>query len=55
MARLSLCHISLKSRKLLILDEINNNIDMITKLHVVNILKEYNGAMIIKTLLIKLV
>lgn len=47
MVRLILCHIFLKSPKLLILDEINNNIDMKTKSHVINVLKDYVGAMII--------
>ena len=46
-ARLSLAHIAAKTPKLLILDEITNNLDLETKEHVVQVLKAYPGAMII--------
>lgn len=46
-ARLSLAKIAAKTPKLLILDEITNNLDFETKAHVTKVLKEYPGAMII--------
>lgn len=46
-ARLSLAQISVKTPSLLILDEITNNIDLNTKKHIIEILKEYPGALII--------
>ncbi|WP_371254323.1 ATP-binding cassette domain-containing protein [Orientia tsutsugamushi] len=46
-ARLSLAQIAAKTPKLLILDEITNNLDLETKEHVVQALKAYPGAMII--------
>lgn len=46
-ARLSLAQIAAKVPKLLILDEITNNIDLETKNHIAEILREYPGAMII--------
>jgi len=46
-ARLSLAQIAAKVPRLLILDEITNNLDLETKEHVANILKAYPGAMII--------
>ena len=46
-ARLSLAQIAAKTPKLLILDEITNNLDLITKDHVVQVLKNYPGAMIV--------
>lgn len=46
-ARLSLAQIAAKTPKLLILDEITNNLDLETKEHVVQVLKAYPGAMII--------
>lgn len=46
-ARLSLCLIAANPPKLLILDEITNNLDLETKDHISQILKEYPGAMII--------
>lgn len=46
-ARLSLCLIAAKTPTLLILDEITNNLDLETKEHVTQILKEYPGALII--------
>jgi ATPase subunit of ABC transporter with duplicated ATPase domains len=45
--RLTLAQIAAKTPKLLILDEITNNIDLETKEHVVQVLKNYPGAMII--------
>lgn len=45
--RLSLSIIAAKAPKLLILDEITNNIDLETKEHIIQILKEYPGALII--------
>lgn len=46
-ARLSLAQIAAKVPKLLILDEITNNLDIETKNHVMQILREYPAAMII--------
>jgi ATPase subunit of ABC transporter with duplicated ATPase domains len=46
-ARLSLAKIALHTPKLLLIDEITNNIDLETKEHVTKVLKEYPGAMII--------
>lgn len=46
-ARLSLAQIAAKTPKLLILDEITNNLDLETKDHVIQVLKAYPGAMII--------
>ena len=46
-ARLSLAVIAAKPPRLLLLDEITNNIDLETKEHVTQIIKEYNGAMLI--------
>lgn len=46
-ARFSLAQIAAKTPKLLILDEITNNLDLETKEHVVQLLKAYPGAMII--------
>lgn len=46
-ARLSLCLIAANAPKLLILDEVTNNIDLETKHHILSILKEYEGALII--------
>jgi ATPase subunit of ABC transporter with duplicated ATPase domains len=45
--RLALAKISLQTPKLLLIDEITNNIDLETKEHVAQVLKEYPGAMII--------
>lgn len=45
-ARLSLAQIAAKTPKLLILDEITNNLDFITYQHVIEILKAYPGALI---------
>lgn len=46
-ARLSLAQVAAKTPKLLILDEITNNLDFETKEHVVQVLKSYPGAMIV--------
>lgn len=46
-ARLSLCLIAAKTPQLLILDEVTNNIDLETKEHVTQVLKDFPGAMII--------
>lgn len=46
-ARLSLASIASQSPKLLVLDEVTNNIDLITRLHITKVLQEYTGAMII--------
>lgn len=46
-ARLSLAQIAARTPKLLILDEITNNLDLETKEHVVQVLKAYPGAMIV--------
>jgi ATPase subunit of ABC transporter with duplicated ATPase domains len=46
-ARLALAKIALQTPKLLLIDEITNNIDLETKEHVAQVLKEFPGAMII--------
>lgn len=46
-ARLSLAQIAAKPPKLLILDEVTNNLDLETRDHIVQVLKEYPGTMII--------
>ncbi|PIQ43369.1 MAG: antibiotic ABC transporter ATP-binding protein [Gammaproteobacteria bacterium CG11_big_fil_rev_8_21_14_0_20_46_22] len=46
-ARLSLCLIAARSPKLLILDEITNNLDLETKEHVTQILRHYPGSLIV--------
>ncbi|MDZ4322867.1 MAG: ATP-binding cassette domain-containing protein, partial [Alphaproteobacteria bacterium] len=46
-ARLSLAQIAAKTPKLLILDEITNNLDLETRDHVIQVLKEYPGAMMV--------
>lgn len=46
-ARLSLAHIAAKTPRLLILDEVTNNLDLETRQHVINVLKNYPGAMIV--------
>lgn len=45
--RLCLAHIAVLTPKMLILDEITNNLDLETKTHVIEVLKEYPGAMIV--------
>ncbi|MDR3195575.1 MAG: ATP-binding cassette domain-containing protein, partial [Endomicrobium sp.] len=46
-ARLALAKIALQTPKLLLIDEITNNIDLETKERVIQVLAEYPGAMII--------
>ncbi|MDP3385800.1 MAG: ATP-binding cassette domain-containing protein, partial [Eubacteriales bacterium] len=46
-ARLSLAQIAAKTPRLLILDEITNNLDFETRDHVIQVLTEYPGAMIV--------
>ncbi len=46
-ARLSLAQIAAKTPKLLILDEITNNLDLETREHVIQVLMAYPGAMIV--------
>jgi ATPase subunit of ABC transporter with duplicated ATPase domains len=45
--RLSLAQIAAISPKLLILDEITNNLDLETRQHVIEVLAGYPGAMIV--------
>jgi ATPase subunit of ABC transporter with duplicated ATPase domains len=45
-ARLSLAQIAIKTPKLLILDEMTNNLDLETREHVIEVLKKYPGALI---------
>lgn len=47
LARLSLCAIAAKTPRLVVLDEITNNLDRATKQHVVEVFKEYPSAMLI--------
>ena len=46
-ARLSLARIAVKTPRLLILDEITNNLDMTTREHVIQVLREYPGAIMV--------
>lgn len=46
-ARLSLAQIAARTPKLLVLDEMTNNLDLATKEHVVDVLKNYPGALIV--------
>ncbi len=46
-ARLSLAQIAAKTPRLLILDEITNNLDIETRQHVIEVLQNYPGAMIV--------
>ncbi len=46
-ARLSLAQIAAKTPKLLILDEMTNNLDLETREHVIQVLKVYPGAIIV--------
>lgn len=46
-ARLSLAQIAAADYYVLLLDEITNNVDLDTKAHIIEVLKEYPGAMII--------
>ena len=46
-ARLSLAQIAAQSPKLLMLDEITNNVDIETRKHIVQVLNEYPGAVLV--------
>lgn len=46
-ARLSLAQIAANTPKLLILDEVTNNLDLETKQHITEVLREYPGALIV--------
>ena len=46
-ARLSLAKIAAKPPKLLLLDELTNNLDLKTRNHVIKVLKHYTGALIV--------
>lgn len=46
-ARLSLVQIAVKTPKLLILDEITNSLDLETRDHVIQVLKNYPGVMVV--------
>ncbi len=46
-ARLSLAKIAAKPPKLLILDELTNNLDLKTRSHVIKVLRQYTGALIV--------
>lgn len=46
-ARLSLAQLAVKTPKILILDEITNNLDLETREHVIQVLKEYPGILIV--------
>jgi len=46
-ARLCLAQIAAKTPKLLILDEITNNLDLETRMHIIEVLKTYPGALIV--------
>jgi ATPase subunit of ABC transporter with duplicated ATPase domains len=46
-ARLSLAQITAKTPKLLILDELTNNLDLDTREHVIQVLREYPGSLIV--------
>jgi ATPase subunit of ABC transporter with duplicated ATPase domains len=48
-ARLCLAYIAAQSPQLLLLDEITNNVDLQTRAHIIEVLKEYPGSMIIVT------
>ena len=45
--RLSLAKIAAKTPKLLILDEVTNNLDLETRAHVIQVLRHYAGALIV--------
>jgi len=46
-ARLSLAQIAAKTPKMLLLDEITNNLDLETREHVIQVLRDFPGAMIV--------
>jgi len=45
--RLSLAQIAAKTPRLLILDEVTNNVDLETRDHIIDVLKAYPGALIL--------
>ena len=45
--RFSLAQIAARTPQLLILDEVTNNLDLETKTHVIEVLRQYPGAMIV--------
>ena len=45
--RLSLCQIAAKTPRLLLLDEVTNNLDLETREHVIQVLRAYPGALIV--------
>lgn len=45
--RLSLALVALQNPRLLILDEITNNIDLRTREHIINVLNSYSGALLV--------
>jgi len=47
LARLSLAQIALQTPDVLILDEVTNNLDLKTRNHVVSVLQNFPGAMLI--------
>jgi ATPase subunit of ABC transporter with duplicated ATPase domains len=46
-ARLALAQIAAKPSELLILDEVTNNLDLETRAHIIHVLQNYKGAMIV--------
>ncbi len=46
-ARLSLAQIAALTPKLLILDEVTNNLDLESRTHVIQVLKDYPGALLV--------
>jgi ATPase subunit of ABC transporter with duplicated ATPase domains len=47
LSRLCLAHIAIKTPKILILDEITNNLDIQAKQHVIDVLKNYPGTLVV--------
>ncbi len=47
LVRVSLAKIAARVPKLLLLDEVNNNLDLETRQHVIDVLREYPGAMLL--------
>ena|SRR5580704_12773855 len=45
--RLSLCQIAAKTPRLILLDEVTNNVDLATKNHLIEVLSCYEGALIV--------
>ncbi len=46
-ARLSLAHIAAQTPELLLLDEVTNNLDLETRQHVIEVLKDYPGSLLV--------